>query len=68
MEKCVADAVSHFDRVPSLLYLAYAERKMSIEDGVKFVRAKLERSYNKLSDESKEIYKEKYEQVMAVFR
>jgi len=31
------------------------------------VRKKLERSYNKLSDESKEIYKVKYEQVMAVF-
>jgi uncharacterized protein len=66
---CVADAdaISHFDSVPSLLYLAYVERKMDIEQGAQFVRKKLERSYNKLSDESKEIYKVKYEQVMAVF-
>ncbi len=62
-----ADAISHFDSVPSLLYLAYVERKMDIEQGAQFVRKKLERSYNKLSDESKEIYKVKYEQVMAVF-
>lgn len=68
-ELCVADAdaISHFDSVPSLLYLAYVERKMDIEQGAQFVRKKHERSYNKLSDESKEIYKVKYEQVMAVF-
>ena len=67
-ELCVADAdaVSHFDSVPSLLYLAYVEKGMDIEHGSSFVRGKLERSYNELSDESKEIYKEKYEQVMAI--
>lgn len=65
-ELCVADAdaISHFDNVPSLLYLAYVERKMGIEEGAHFVKAKLERSYNKLSDESKEFYKEKCKQVM----
>ena len=61
-ELCVA----HFDSVPSLLYLAYVEKGMDIEHGSSFVREKLERSYNELSDESKEIYKEKYEQVMAI--
>ena len=40
-----ADAISHFDSVPSLLYLAYVERKMDIEQGAQFVRKKLERSY-----------------------
>ena len=67
-ELCVADAdaISHFDNVPSLFYLAYAERKMSIEEGARFVKAKLERSYNKLSNESKEFYKEKCKQVMTV--
>lgn len=67
-ELCVADAdaISHFDSVPSLLYLAYVERKMNIEEGVYFVKSKLERSYNKLSDESKGFYREKYEHVMAV--
>ena len=46
-EICVADAdaISHFDSVPSLLYLAYVERHMSIEDGIQFIRGKLERSF-----------------------
>lgn len=67
-EMCVADAdaISHFDSVPSLLYLAYVERKMSIEEGIVFVKEKLERSYYKLSDKSKEIYSEKYHQVMDI--
>lgn len=65
-ELCVADAdaISHFDSVPSLLYLAYVERQMNIEDGIQFVKGKLERSFYKLSAESKEFYKEKYLQVM----
>lgn len=40
-----ADAISHFDSVPGLLYLAYVEKGMDIEHGVDFVRKKLERSY-----------------------
>jgi len=65
-ELCVADAdaVSHFDSIPSLLYLAYVERQMSIEEGIEFVKGKLERSFCKLSKESKEYYKDKYHQVM----
>lgn len=67
-ELCVADAdaISHFDSVPGLLYLAYVERQMSIEEGTAFVKGKLERSYQKLSPESKDFYKEKYRQVMEV--
>ncbi|MDU6854547.1 MAG: HD domain-containing protein [Zhenhengia sp.] len=67
-EICVADgdAVSHFDNLPSLLYLAYVIRKYSMEEGVQFVYNKLKRSYNKLSSSSKAIYRFKYEQVMQV--
>ena len=67
-ELCVADAdaISHFDSVPSLLYLVYAERKMSYEDGKRYVKEKLERSFGKLSDQSKEYYKNKYQQVMEI--
>ena len=67
-ELCVADAdaISHFDSVPSLLYLAYVERQMSIQEGITFVKGKLERSYNKLSEKSKEFYNVKYRHVMDV--
>ncbi len=67
-EKCVADAdaISHFDSIPSLLYLAYVNKHMNIEEGRNFVVEKLKRSYNKLSDASKEFYKDKYDNVMSL--
>lgn len=69
-EICVADAdaVSHFYNIPNLLYLAFVERKLNMEEGTKYVRRKLERSYKKLSSESKEFYREKYLQVMEIFQ
>lgn len=69
-ELCIADAdaISHFDSVPSLLYLAYVERGMSISEGIDFVRGKLERSYRKLSPASKDFYFDKYQNVMAILK
>lgn len=61
-----ADAISHFDSIPSLLYLAYKEKNMSIEDGKQFVKSKLERSFNKLSDDSKTFYEQKFNNVMKI--
>ena len=61
-----ADAISHFDSIPSLLYLAYKEKNMNIEEGKNFVKGKLERSFRKLSDESKIFYKEKFENAMKI--
>ncbi len=67
-ELCVADAdaISHFDSVPSLLYLAYVQRGMGIEEGKEFVKDKLTRSFQKLSAESKKYYQNKFEKVMEV--
>jgi len=67
-ELCVADAdaISHFDSVPSLLYLAYVQKGMGIEDGKEFVKDKLARSFQKLSGESKKHYQNKFEMVMEV--
>lgn len=67
-ELCVADAdaISHFDSISSLFYLAYVRRKLNIEEGRLFVKNKLERSYNKLSKKSKEVYKEKYLETMNI--
>ncbi len=68
-EVCVADAdaISHFDNVPGLLYLAYVKRGLDIETGKVFVKKKLERSYQKLSSQSKKFYELKYNQVMMIF-
>lgn len=67
-ELCVADAdaISHFDSVPGLLYLAYVQKGMGIEEGKEFVKAKLARSFQKLSAESKKYYQNKFEKVMEV--
>lgn len=67
-ELCVADAdaISHFDNVPSLLYVANVKRNLGIDEGREFVKAKLIRSYEKLSEESKTFYREKFDQVINV--
>ncbi len=67
-EFCVADAdaISHFDSVPSLLYLAYVQKSMGIEQGKTFVKDKLTRSFQKLSAESKKLYQDKFDKVMEV--
>ncbi len=67
-EICVADAdaASHFGQVPSLLYLAYVRRGMGIEEGKEFVRKKLKRSYDKLSERSRRFYADGYRRAIAV--
>jgi uncharacterized protein len=61
-EICVAsaDAMAHIDQIPSLLHLAYCKRKMGVDEGAIWVSNKIERSWNKLCLEAKEIIKEKY--------
>lgn len=39
---------------------------MGIEDGREFVKAKLARSFQKLSAESKKYYQDKFEEVMEI--
>ena len=67
-EVCVADAdaISHFDALPSLFYLAFVKRGLNLEQGTKFVRQKLERSYDKMSDQSKAHYKGTVEAVLSL--
>ena len=69
-EICIADAdaMAHFDNIPSLFSMVYKEKKMSIDMGEKFVKDKLQRSYNKLSKKNKEFYKLKYESAMSIFK
>ena len=69
-EQCVADAdvMAHFDCIPSLFHLAFGKNEMglSIEDGTEFVKKKLERDYNKLSSRTREILKERYENIVNI--
>lgn len=67
-ERCIADAdaISHYDALPSLFYLAFVQRKLNIDDGTEFVKNKLERSYNKMSQVGKDYYKAKRDAVKAI--
>lgn len=63
-----ADAMAHIDQVPSLLHLAYCNKGMGISEGADWVSKKLERSFNKLCPEAKEIIKDKYESAKIVLK
>lgn len=58
-----ADAMSHFDDIQGLFQIAYA-KELNRGQAREYVREKLIRSYNKLSEEGKEIAKSKYEAAM----
>ncbi|MCE2393463.1 HD domain-containing protein [Candidatus Poribacteria bacterium] len=61
-----ADAIAHIDQIPSLFYLVFVQHQMEIDEGTAWVRAKLERSWNKLCPEGKEMIKEKYEAIQKI--
>ena len=65
-EACVAeaDALAHFDRIPSLFSLAYKIMGMSIDEGKEYVKEKLQGDYYELSEQTKESFKSKYEIIM----
>ena len=69
-EECVADAdvMAHFDCIPSMFHLAFGKNDLdlSLEEGAEFVKKKLERDYNKLSDRTKLELKDRYENIMKV--
>jgi uncharacterized protein len=63
-----ADALAHLENVPSLLHLAYVCRGQGIDDGAAWVRAKLERSWGKLSPRVREEARDTYEAALEVLR
>lgn len=56
--------MSHIDKVPSLLYLAYVKKGLGVREGAEWVRKKIERSWNKLCPEAQDIIKDKYDSAM----
>ncbi len=61
-----ADAITHIEQAPSLLYLAFVQHRMGIDEGTAWVRAKLERSWTKISPRIRETVRERYAAAMAV--
>lgn len=61
-----ADAMSHIEQVPSLLYLAYVHHGMGIDEGKTWVKAKLQRSWQKLREDVQNLVRDKYEAALKV--
>lgn len=66
--ECVADAdaIAHIVNVPSLLYLSYKIKGMTIDEGNAYVKGKLERSWAKLSAIAKDLVRVEYESAIVV--
>ena len=56
-----ADSMSHFIELHRLFWLAYGRYEMNVEEGKKWVLAKLERTFIRFSMNTKEIVKERYQ-------
>ncbi len=67
-EICIADAdaLAHFDRIPSLFSLAYSILNMKLDEGRNYVKERLHGDYNGLSKKTKEIYKTKIEILLEI--
>ena len=59
-----ADGLSHFDAYKSLYSLAHIVMGLNDEDSLKFIRDKLTRDYEELSDDLKDLVSEKYAMIM----
>jgi len=65
-EICVADAdaIIHITEIGSLFYAAYKEMGKSIDEGQKWIKEKLERDFEKLSERGKERYKNEFDVII----
>ena len=61
-----ADAMSHIEQAPSLLYLAYVHHEMGINEGRLWVKAKLQRSWQKLREDVQDIVRDRYEAALKI--
>ena len=59
-----ADGLSHFDSIHNLYNLAHNVMELNDDDTLRFIKDKLTKDYNEISDELKYLIDEKYNNVM----
>ena len=59
-----ADGLSHFDSLPGLYSLAHNVMNLNDNDAIKFIKEKLTKDYNELSENVKCLIEDKYRKVM----
>jgi HD superfamily phosphodiesterase len=67
-EICVADAdaIVHMTELASLFYAAYKELDMDIDNGKIWVKEKIQRDWDKMSEQSKALFEHKYRAILEV--
>lgn len=67
-EICVADAdiIAHFDNIPMLFNSAFVRNKVNLNDVREWMKNAFEDDYNDLSDNTKEMFREKYELILKI--
>lgn len=67
-EICVADAdiLAHFDNIPMLFNSAFVRNKVNLSEIRDWMKNTFEKDYNDLSERTKEIFKEKYNQICEI--
>lgn len=65
-ETCVADAdiLAHFDNIPMLFNSAFVRNRVSLNDINDWMKSALEKDFNDLSDQTRESFKEKYQEII----
>ncbi len=61
-----ADAMAHIIDAYELLHYAYAVKKLGPEEGADWVARKIERSWNKMMPEAKDMVRDRYEAIKLV--
>ncbi|MFA5188997.1 MAG: HD domain-containing protein [Patescibacteria group bacterium] len=68
--ECVAsaDAMAQITKFPALLILAWKVHNMGYQEGIDFALGKMERSWNKLIPEARELVEDQYKSIKKIFK
>ena len=69
-EICVADAdiLAHFDNIPMLFNSAFVRNKCNLKEARIWLKEVLEKDYNELSKNTKELFKNRYEEIIDILK
>ena len=63
---CDADILAHFDNIPMLFNSAFNRNKVGLNEVRDWMKSAFEKDYNDLSDKTKEVFKDRYNQIYDV--
>ena len=61
-----ADILAHFDNIPMLFNSAFIRNRVNLNEVREWMKNAFEEDYNDLSDNTKEMFREKYELILRI--